>query len=639
MPKIYSLLVGIDEYYDSSHNLNGCVNDINEVNRYLTSSFEKEDLLMKILLNQNATKHNIIKGFNLFASAEDGDQCIFYFSGHGSWCKAPEILCDFVSDGILKTLVCHDSRKQGSVDLLNIELSNLIWNVTLGKDIQFTVITDSCHSGEVTRESEQQFRSSNRSLAPVNIHNSFKDLNLLNNPSIGNNKSANVEIKRGPHIHLAACKSDEKAIECVVKGTMKGVFTHYLIETLREHSSMVTYEDLLKKVRIKVEKTVKRQSPQFYRHPELNRNKNFLSHTFNSGVPTCQLHFDQNFGWVINVGNLNSFIGNNINNKLHITLLNSGDKLTLGQIHTTHSNILGSDKLLLDRAKIYDAAIDFTNSEKIIVSIKSLSEEHSDHVLSYYKESYFFYFNKGKRLTDLEVVTNENIYKIVDHKNMAFKFQTVPIYKKEDINQLFVALDKIAKWKLLLDLEGRRENLFQNELEIKLYNKKKLQIQSPKTLNLDPLVNTEIFFHSSHSSEQSYVFQMEFINNGNRPLWISLLYLSDDYSITNRLMNGYQLNPASSAWVLQANKKGNLTKDITVKMSDELYANGLPKTTEYMKIIISNSEFDTNHFNQGSLISTRQLESPMESKSVDFESEWISKTLSLEIAAPIRHSK
>jgi len=70
MTRIFCLLVGIDEYYHPSHNLKGCVNDINEVSAYLKSNFSKENLSIKILTNNEAARENIISAFNHFSRAK-----------------------------------------------------------------------------------------------------------------------------------------------------------------------------------------------------------------------------------------------------------------------------------------------------------------------------------------------------------------------------------------------------------------------------------------------------------------------------------------------------------------------------------------------------------------------------------------
>lgn len=112
MQKLFALLVAIDEYPIDRHRLNGCVNDLNDVESYLSNHFDKEtvDYRPLILLNEEATRENIIKGFDHFSEATAEDICLFYFCGHGSQAPAPEEFWHIEPDRMNESLVCWNSR-------------------------------------------------------------------------------------------------------------------------------------------------------------------------------------------------------------------------------------------------------------------------------------------------------------------------------------------------------------------------------------------------------------------------------------------------------------------------------------------------------------------------------------------------
>src|SRR5690606_19368727 len=120
---------------------------------YLEDRFgnERFQLHLRVLENEAATRAGIIAGFDHFQSAVDGDSCLFFFAGHGSWFEAPEAFWDVESDRRNETLVCYDSRLEGGRDLIDKELSYLIWRATKDKDVHFLAVTDCCHSGSNTR--------------------------------------------------------------------------------------------------------------------------------------------------------------------------------------------------------------------------------------------------------------------------------------------------------------------------------------------------------------------------------------------------------------------------------------------------------------------------------------------------------
>src|SRR6266849_7769452 len=82
---IYALLAGINDYQGRVNSLSGCADDIRGFREFLEGRVDKEHLRILPLVNQDATRENIINGFTgHLASADQDDVAIFYFSGHGS---------------------------------------------------------------------------------------------------------------------------------------------------------------------------------------------------------------------------------------------------------------------------------------------------------------------------------------------------------------------------------------------------------------------------------------------------------------------------------------------------------------------------------------------------------------------------
>ena len=81
-----ALLVGINKYPDSRNELRGCVNDILDMEHFITENskvYQKENI--KKLTNQDATKKGIVTQLKwLMEGAQSGDQLLFHYSGHGA---------------------------------------------------------------------------------------------------------------------------------------------------------------------------------------------------------------------------------------------------------------------------------------------------------------------------------------------------------------------------------------------------------------------------------------------------------------------------------------------------------------------------------------------------------------------------
>src|SRR5215211_2464640 len=79
-----AFLVGINDYLILGPDLQGCVNDVQDMaNTLVICGFKPSDIL--ICTDSRATKENMIKGIkSLVDGSLAGDSIVFYYSGHGS---------------------------------------------------------------------------------------------------------------------------------------------------------------------------------------------------------------------------------------------------------------------------------------------------------------------------------------------------------------------------------------------------------------------------------------------------------------------------------------------------------------------------------------------------------------------------
>jgi uncharacterized caspase-like protein len=151
---IWALLVGINEYISPGiRTLYGCVNDVQAMQRFLMNQMNVPDNQVKVLINQEATRDEIIRWFKKFL-IENPDipkdsQLIFHYSGHGSQMRNID---GTEPDGMDETIVPHDSRVNNIFDIPDKTLAGLIDKLAVAKGDNITVILDSCHSGSGTRE-------------------------------------------------------------------------------------------------------------------------------------------------------------------------------------------------------------------------------------------------------------------------------------------------------------------------------------------------------------------------------------------------------------------------------------------------------------------------------------------------------
>lgn len=143
-----ALLIGIN-YFRTSAELKGCINDVREMRSLLRErgwSERREDMLV---LTDDArdpryqpTKANILSACRwLTADAQPGDMLLFHFSGHGAQQLDPEFAEE---DGMDETIVPVDFQRAGQIT--DNELFRLLVQ-PLPSGCRLTAVMDCCHSG------------------------------------------------------------------------------------------------------------------------------------------------------------------------------------------------------------------------------------------------------------------------------------------------------------------------------------------------------------------------------------------------------------------------------------------------------------------------------------------------------------
>ena len=252
--KLYALCVGINDY-QYVPKLNGCVPDATNIYNYLASTCANTDFEFDAvkLTDSQATKANIVENFfNHLGQAGPDDIAVFYFSGHGAEEDADEVFHAASNKPTLNTMVCYDSRgPAGITDIADKELRYMIHKMTYTDDPNkklphFVLITDSCHSGSVTRDADAEVmtaRLTDKGNPRTWDQFIFKD--VFSRRDFINAKSLREILPQGEHVHFSSCQGAELAYE--IRGS--GVFTSTLLEVLKRTSGKVSYKDLYSRIR------------------------------------------------------------------------------------------------------------------------------------------------------------------------------------------------------------------------------------------------------------------------------------------------------------------------------------------------------------------------------------------------------
>jgi metacaspase-1 len=156
-----ALVVGVNEYpgitsggTPGGANLSGAVPDAETFVKLLVDVFKFEPGAIKLLTNKQATKANILDGFQdwLTAGSQPNDRVVFYFAGHGATAAVEDALAN---KRLTSTIVPSDA--QGDLDRPGAKIVGMIEGKTIGALLarldgrHVMVVADSCQSGSLTR--------------------------------------------------------------------------------------------------------------------------------------------------------------------------------------------------------------------------------------------------------------------------------------------------------------------------------------------------------------------------------------------------------------------------------------------------------------------------------------------------------
>lgn len=136
-----ALCIGINNYPGTNMDLRGCVNDMND----WAAELDRRGYGVSTLQDAAATREGMRGAMaKLLSDARSGDALVITFSGHGSY--TPDEDGD-ESDGYDEGLCGYDVTAQGP--LIDDEIRELF--ASRRKGVRVLLISDSCHSGSVTR--------------------------------------------------------------------------------------------------------------------------------------------------------------------------------------------------------------------------------------------------------------------------------------------------------------------------------------------------------------------------------------------------------------------------------------------------------------------------------------------------------
>ncbi|KAI0710229.1 caspase domain-containing protein [Earliella scabrosa] len=266
-----ALCIGIN-YFGQSGELKGCINDVQNVSRFLQDiwGYRHEDM---VLLTDDATnprqtptRDNILAAMQwLVRGAQPNDSLFFHYSGHGGQTKD---LDGDEADGYDEVIYPVDFEYAGHiVD----DMMHDIMVKPLPPGCRLTAIFDSCHSGSaldlpyiystegkikepnLAAEAGQGLLSAVGSYARGDMGGVFSSMSGLLKVATGSNARAEKksrETKTSPAdvISWSGCKDSQTSADTFEAGQSTGAMSYAFISCLRENPQQ-SYQQLLINIR------------------------------------------------------------------------------------------------------------------------------------------------------------------------------------------------------------------------------------------------------------------------------------------------------------------------------------------------------------------------------------------------------
>ena len=218
-----AFLVGINTYPGAP--LRGCVNDVVDMADFLAMQcgFRKQDI--RLLTDRRATAEGIVQHLRwLVDGLKKGDRAFFHYSGHGAQMATRNPQQEI--DGLDEVICPVDFDWSNQHVVRDKDLAKIFSAVPAGVD--FIWVSDSCHSGGLTRELAAD--SGRNYPCPADFAWRNAAARSMRHAPLGLAKAA----KSINAALISGCKSDQTSADAVFGNRYNGALTYFLLHELNK---------------------------------------------------------------------------------------------------------------------------------------------------------------------------------------------------------------------------------------------------------------------------------------------------------------------------------------------------------------------------------------------------------------------
>lgn len=227
-----ALLVGINAYPGAP--LSGCINDIEDMSSFLVGNcgFKCSDIRM--LSDSRATTAAILDRLNwLVTGLKAGDRVLFHYSGHGA--QVPTRNPAGELDG-LDEVICPVDFDWTDAHLIRDKQFNTLF-AAIPAGVEFVWVSDSCHSGDLSRDLPPPGVQHRRFPVPADIR--WRQI-TYHEEHVKTKTSKAAAAKPLNVALISGCKSDQTSADAVFNGRPNGALTYFLLKALKDTNGLKT---------------------------------------------------------------------------------------------------------------------------------------------------------------------------------------------------------------------------------------------------------------------------------------------------------------------------------------------------------------------------------------------------------------
>lgn len=733
----YAVLIGINNYKKNS--LDGCINDVLEVNSYFKELCEAQEIEAGTKVNwkpvfylaplpserntieekgikpgmetetehhevghyYSPTRKNIVNAFKHFeqADSENEDYCLLYYSGHGSYVFTGKVLTqdgvpvfdDYEPSKELQTLVCVDSRNEGSRDLLDKELGYLITKtfkdkmpVSEGqepkKGVHFLAVMDCCHAGSNTRAGEEDANTPKVRMNPTSANiiaaESLEGFTAKGNFFYEAFDEKQIKVKAGGlkharYINLSAARASESAHEQPLswKKTsaagdqekvtkQSGVFTYALLKTLRAGGAQLNYKELINRVRMGVRSLVDKQIPVLDKTDFRDDNLVFLGNQFVTPPYQYRVGHREVFDgkeFHINVGKINGLVMPSTEKGTATVQLNNDNKdiVEIKEVRELEAILdIRTEELSKElQQKLIKAKIKTMPFPKIKISIgKNISDALANRLKKTWKantETYHYFeivpSEESDIVYEIQSIQGKNQEELILVKPASEILEFPPCLS---IGAFLEDLEKVGKWQATISLANPSTDIPANDISIsveilegKPFTSKTLGDLAKRdwpNKHLDPEV-----IEVRYINDKQPAIKVNIINNSAaEQYWVGCLYCQSDFRITHKYLDPIEIGSLTVPSTNLTYPNGTETIDaIPLRFDPFFHEYGVTEVTAYLIILVSkqfippldNFAQDAIDFGTG-----RKSKSYRDFDEVEKEDDWFTVKVPIKLSRPLQ---